>query len=70
MEIKTTAQIVRMALEFDNGLPDCMNLEDERKKWVAIEDIKRELIGELYQIIEKDNYDDRVYALRGLQKLL
>lgn len=41
MEIKTTAEIVREALKDDDGTPDALTLEDERKKWINFEELKK-----------------------------
>ena len=38
--MKTTAQIVRKAMKDDDGTPDTLTLEDERKEWVAVDDLK------------------------------
>ncbi len=39
MEIKSSADIVREALQDDDGTPDCMSFMDEQKKWIAVDDI-------------------------------
>jgi hypothetical protein len=53
VQSKTTAQIVREALKEDDGMPDCLSIDDENKRWLPLEETRdalhRAMISRSYQ---------------------